>query len=100
MMMMSLLTKMISITKIISAKVTLVYLLLVSASLIVLKYSALAGWGRSRSSLIRFRDISDIIQGVFFNSSSQFSVPKRKTLGSQSEMQFHEILDVQKILVG
>ena len=43
----------------------LVYLLLVSASLIVLKYSALAGWGRSRSSLIRFRDVSDIIQGVF-----------------------------------
>ena len=78
----------------------LVYLLLVSASLIVLKYSALAGWGRSRSSLIRFRDITDIIQGVFFNCSSQFSVPKRKTLGSQSENLFHEILDVQMILVG
>ena len=58
MMMMSLLTKMISITKMISmTKVALVYLLLVSASLIVLKYSALAGWGRSRSSLRRFFEI-------------------------------------------
>ena len=62
MMMMSLLTKMISITKMISmTKVALIYLLLVSASLIVLKYSALAGWGRSRSSLIRF-DIGEIIR--------------------------------------
>ena len=62
MMMMSLLTKMISITKMISmTKVALVYLLLVSASLIVLKYSALAGWGRSRSSLIKF-DIGEIIR--------------------------------------
>ena len=40
------------------------------------------------------------IQGGFFNCSSQFSVPKWKTLGSQSEILFHEILDVQKILVG
>ena len=54
-MMMFLLTKMISITKMISmTKVTLVYLLLVSASLMVLRYSALAGWGRSRSSLRTF----------------------------------------------
>ena len=36
----------------------------------------------------------------FFNCSSQFSVPKWKTMGSQSEILFHEILDVQKILVG
>ena len=67
-MMMFLLTKMILITRMISitkmilmAKVTLVYLLLVSASLMVLKYSALAGWGRSRSSLIKF-DIGEIIR--------------------------------------
>ena len=61
-MMMFLLTKMISITKMISmTKVALFYLLLVSASLIVLKYSALAGWGRSRSSLIKF-DIGEIIR--------------------------------------
>ena len=40
------------------------------------------------------------IQGVFFNSSSQFSVPKWKTMGSQSEFLFPEIFDVQKILVG
>ena len=40
------------------------------------------------------------IQGAFFNCSSQFSVPKWKTMGSQSEILFHEILDVQKILVG
>ena len=59
-MMMFLLTKMISITKMISmAKVTLVYLLLVSASLMVLRYSALAGWGTSRSSLRTFPDIND-----------------------------------------
>ena len=38
--------------------------------------------------------------GCFFNYSSQFSVPKWKTMGSQSEILFHEILDVQKILVG
>ena len=44
MMMMSLLTKMISITKMISmTKVALFYLLLVSASLMVLRYSALTG---------------------------------------------------------
>ena len=74
MMMMSLLTKMISITKMIlitrmisitkmisMTKVALFYLLLVSASLMVLKYSALAGWGRSRSSLIKF-DIGEIIR--------------------------------------
>ena len=41
-----------------------------------------------------------IVQGAFFNCSSQFSVPKRKTLGSQSEILFHDILDVQKILFG
>ena len=37
---------------------------------------------------------------VFFNCSSQFSVPKWKMMGSQSEILFHEILDVQMILVG
>ena len=42
----------------------------------------------------------EVIQGAFFNCSSQFSVPKWKTMGSQSEILFHEILDVQKILVG
>ena len=36
----------------------------------------------------------------FFNCSSQFSVPKWKTMGSQSDILFHEILNVQKILVG
>ena len=36
----------------------------------------------------------------FFNYSFQFSVPKWKTMGSQSDILFHEILDVQKILVG
>ena len=40
------------------------------------------------------------IQGAFFDCSSQFSVPKWKMMGSQSEILFHEILDVQKILVG
>ena len=39
-------------------------------------------------------------QGAFLNCSSQFSVPKWKTMGSQSEILFHEILDVQKILFG
>ena len=39
-------------------------------------------------------------QGVFFNCSSQFSVPKWKTMSSQPEILFHEIFDVQKILVG
>ena len=42
----------------------------------------------------------NVQQGVFFNSSSQFSVPKWKTMGSQSEFLFPEIFDVQKILVG
>ena len=37
---------------------------------------------------------------VFFNCSFQFSATKWKTMGSQSEILFHEILDVQKILVG
>ena len=41
-----------------------------------------------------------ILQGGFFNCSSQFLVPKWKTMGSQSEVLFHEILDVQKILIG
>ena len=41
-----------------------------------------------------------IVQGGFFDWSAQFSVPKLKTMGSQSEILFHEILDVQKILVG
>ena len=40
------------------------------------------------------------LQGAFFNCSSQFSVPKWKTMSSQSEILFHEILNVQKILVG
>ena len=43
---------------------------------------------------------SILIQGDFFNCSSQFSVLKWKTIGSQSEILFHEILNVQKILVG
>ena len=41
-----------------------------------------------------------VCTGCFFNCSSQFSVPKWKTMGSQSEILFHEILDVQKIHVG
>ena len=40
------------------------------------------------------------LQGDFFNCSSQISVPKWKTMGSQSETLFHEILDLQKILFG
>ena len=40
------------------------------------------------------------IQGGFFNWSAQFSVPKWKTMDSQSEILFHEILNVQKILIG
>ena len=40
------------------------------------------------------------IQGAFLNWSSQFSVPKWKMMGSQSDILFHEILNVQKILVG
>ena len=44
--------------------------------------------------------LSQNLQGAFFNCSSQFSVPKWKTIGSQSEILFHEILDVQKILFG
>ena len=41
-----------------------------------------------------------VIQGAFFNCSSKFSVPKWKTMDSQSEILFHEILNVQKILIG
>ena len=44
--------------------------------------------------------INDIIQGGYFDWSAQISVPKWKTIGSQSEILFNEILDVQKILVG
>ena len=33
-----------------------------------------------------------LVQGAFFNCSSQFSVPTWKTTGSQSEIPFHEIL--------
>ena len=40
-----------------------------------------------------------LLQGAFFNCSSLFSVPKWKTLGNQSDILFHEILDVQSILV-
>ena len=40
-----------------------------------------------------------VLQSAFFNCSSRFSVPKWNTMGSQSEILFHEILDVQKILV-
>ena len=40
------------------------------------------------------------IQGGFFNWSAQFSVAKWKTMDSQSEILFHEILNVQKILIG
>ena len=41
-----------------------------------------------------------VIQGGSFNCPSQFSVPKWKTMDSQSEILFHEILNVQKILIG
>ena len=41
-----------------------------------------------------------ILQGGFFNWSSQFSVPKWKAMGTQSENLFHEVLGVQKIIVG
>ena len=41
-----------------------------------------------------------LVQGAFFNCSSKFSVPKWKTMGSQSEILFHEIFNVQKISVG
>ena len=37
---------------------------------------------------------------VFFNWSAQFSVPKWKTMDSKSDILFHEILNVQKILVS
>ena len=37
---------------------------------------------------------------LFLTVPPNFSVPKWKTMGSQSEILFHEILDVQKILVG
>ena len=40
------------------------------------------------------------VQGGIFNCSFKFSVPKWKLMGSQSEILIHEILDVQKILVG
>ena len=41
-----------------------------------------------------------MIQGGFFHWSAQFSVPKWKTMGSQSEILFHEILHVKRILIG
>ena len=44
--------------------------------------------------------IIHIYRVFFFNCSSQFSVTKWKTMGKQSEILFHEILDVKKILVG
>lgn len=47
-----------------------------------------------------FNTFMQLLQCVFFNCSYQFSVPKWKTTGSQSEILFHEILDVQKIIVG
>ena len=40
------------------------------------------------------------LQGAFFNCSSHFSVPKWKTLGSQSEILFNEIVNIKKVLVG
>ena len=40
------------------------------------------------------------IEGGLFNCSYQFSSIKWKTISSQSEILFFEILDVQKILVG
>ena len=52
------------------------------------------------SSFQYIMSITSIIQGGFFYWSAQFSAPKWKTIGSQSEILFHEILDVQKILVG
>ena len=39
------------------------------------------------------------IQGGFLNCSSQFSVPKWKMMGSQSEILFHKIFDVRSSLV-
>ena len=41
-----------------------------------------------------------ILQGVFFNWPSPFSVPKRKMAFSQWELLFHEILHLRKPLVG
>ena len=50
--------------------------------------------------LTLYENVNDCyIQGGFFNWSAQFSVPKWKTMGSQSEILFHEILDVQKIVI-
>ena len=43
---------------------------------------------------------SRVHTGWFFNCSSEFSEPKWKMIGSQSEILFHEILNVQTILVG
>ena len=37
---------------------------------------------------------------TYYNCFSKFAVPKWKTMGSQSEILFHEILNVQKNLVG
>ena len=42
-----------------------------------------------------------LIQGGFFNCSSQFSVPKwKKTSCTQPEILFQEIFNVKKLLVG
>ena len=45
-------------------------------------------------------ELAQMYRVFFFNCSSQFSVPKWKTMGSQSEILFHGILNLQKILVG
>ena len=37
---------------------------------------------------------------MFFNSSSQFSVPKWKTTCSQWKILFHEIVNIKKLLIG
>ena len=37
---------------------------------------------------------------LIFNCSSQFAVPKRKITFSQTELLFHEILNLKKILAG
>ena len=41
-----------------------------------------------------------VLQSAFFNYSSQFSVPKWKTMGTESEILFHRILHVKKMPIG
>ena len=51
--------------------------------------------------LYRFAEISSsLIQGGFLTVPRNFQYQNEKRMGSQSEILFHEILDVKKILVG